>query len=69
MWKASFDRSLDEVGREEGKRDCNIGLADAAAVSRGDALGICPRVRDELVESAYYGFATVWSRYLLRRSV
>jgi hypothetical protein len=52
MRKASFDRSLDEVGREEGKRDCHIDLADAAAVSRRDAFGICPRVHDELIEPA-----------------
>ena len=43
MWKASFDRSFDEVGREEGKRDCHVDLADTAAVSRRDAFGICPR--------------------------
>jgi hypothetical protein len=52
MWKASFDRSFDEVGREEGKRDCHVDLADTAAVSRRDAFGICPRVHDELVEPA-----------------
>ena len=52
MRKPSFDRSLDEVGREEGKRDCHIDLTDAAAVARRDAFGICPRVRDELVEPA-----------------
>ena len=52
MRKPSFDRRLDEVGREEGKRDCHVDLADAAAVSRRDAFGICPRVHDELVEPA-----------------
>ena len=52
MWEPSFDCSLDEVGREEGKRDCHIDFADAAAVSRRDAFGICPRVRDKLVEPA-----------------
>src|SRR5260221_9526071 len=33
----SFDRSLDEVGREEGERDCHIYFAGTAAVSRCDA--------------------------------
>ena len=52
MWKASFDRSLDEVGRDEGNQDCHVDLAGAAAVSRRDALRICSRIRDELIEPA-----------------
>jgi len=52
MRKASFDRSLDEIGREEGKRDRHVDLADAAAVSRRDARRVCRRVRDELIEPA-----------------
>src|SRR5215471_21685377 len=52
MRKASFDRSLDKVGREEGKRDCHIDLADAATIARRDVFRICRRVRDELVEPA-----------------
>jgi hypothetical protein len=46
MRKASFDRRLDEVGCEEGKRDCHIDLAGAAAISRRDALRICSRIRE-----------------------
>jgi hypothetical protein len=34
MREPSFDRRLDEVGREEGKRDRHVDLADAAAVRR-----------------------------------
>jgi hypothetical protein len=52
MRKASFDRSVDEIGREEGKRDRHVDLADAAAVSRRDARRACRRVRDELIEPA-----------------
>jgi hypothetical protein len=40
--KASFDRRLDEVGREEGERDRHVDLADAAAVARRDACRISP---------------------------
>jgi hypothetical protein len=32
--EASFDRSLDEVGREEGKRDSHVDLADTLPASR-----------------------------------
>jgi hypothetical protein len=52
MRKTSFDRSLDEVGREEGKRDCHIDLADAAAVSRRDAFRLRSRIGDEFIEPA-----------------
>ena len=52
MREPSFDCGLDQVGREEGERDCHIDFTDAAAVSRRDAFGTCPRVRDELVEPA-----------------
>jgi hypothetical protein len=34
MREPSFDCGLDEVGREEGKRDRHVDLADAAAVRR-----------------------------------
>ena len=52
MWKASFDRRLDEVGREEGERYRHVDLADAAAVTRGDAFRIRRRVGGELIEPA-----------------
>src|SRR6516225_4449792 len=52
MRKPSLDRSLDEVRREEGKRDRHVDLADAAAVSRRDACRIRRGVRDELIEPA-----------------
>src|SRR6516165_9789103 len=43
MRKASFDRSLDKVGREEGKRDCHIDLADAAIQGPPPCGGARPR--------------------------
>jgi hypothetical protein len=52
MRKPSFDRRLDEVGREEGKRDRHVDLADAAALARRDACRICRGVGDELIEPA-----------------
>jgi hypothetical protein len=50
MREPSFDRRLDEVGREEGKRDRHVDLADAAAVSRRDAFRIRSRIGDEFIE-------------------
>ena len=38
MREPPVDRSLDEIGREEGKRECHIHLADAAPLSLGDAF-------------------------------
>jgi hypothetical protein len=46
MRKASFDRRLDEVGREEGEGDCHVDLADAAAVARRDACRIRREIRE-----------------------
>src|SRR5207249_8428506 len=46
MRKASFDRRLDEVGREEGERDRHVDLADAAAVARRGACRIRRGIRD-----------------------
>ena len=50
--ESSFDRSPDEVGCEESERDCHVDLANAVAFPRRDALGICGRFRDELIEPA-----------------
>src|SRR5437899_7800616 len=52
MRKASFDRRLDEVGREEGERHRHVDLADAAALSCRDVFRICRGVGDELIEPA-----------------
>ena len=52
MRKPSFDRRLDEIGREEGERDRHVDLADAAAIARRDAFRIRRRVGDELIEPA-----------------
>ena len=52
MGESSIDRSLDEVGREEGKRDRHVDLANTAAVSGRDAFGIRRWIRDELIEPA-----------------
>jgi hypothetical protein len=46
MRETSFDRSLDQFGREEGKRDCHVDLANAAAVARRDACRIGRGVRN-----------------------
>jgi hypothetical protein len=46
----SFDGSLDEVGREEGKRDRHVHLADATAISCCDGLRIRRRIRDKFIE-------------------
>src|SRR5262245_32773631 len=52
MRKASFNRSLDQIGREESKRDRHVDLANAAAIARRNARRVCRRVRDELTGPA-----------------
>ena len=42
--------ALNEIGREEGKRDCHIHLADAAPLSLGDAVRGCPFLGDKFIE-------------------
>ena len=41
MREPPVDGGLDEIGREEGKRDCHIHLADAAPLALGDAARGC----------------------------
>jgi hypothetical protein len=50
MREPPVDGGLDEVGREEGKRDCHIHLADAAPLSLGDAVRGCRLVGDKFIE-------------------
>src|SRR6202011_5486664 len=41
---------LDEIGREEGKRDCHIHLADAAPLALSDAVRGCGFLGDKFIE-------------------
>jgi hypothetical protein len=40
MREPSRDGRIDKIGRQEGKRDRHVDLADAAPLALGDALGI-----------------------------
>src|SRR5262249_14685810 len=46
----AFDRSLDEIGSEECKRDRHVDLADAAALAFGDVFDVQACVIDKLLE-------------------
>ena len=50
MREPPVDGGLDEIGREEGKRDCHIHLADAAPLSLGDAVRGCRFRGDKFIE-------------------
>ncbi len=50
MREPPVDGGLDEIGREEGKRDCHIHLADAAPLSLGDAVHGCRFRGDKFIE-------------------
>ena len=50
MREPPVDGGLDEIGREEGKRDCHIHLADAAPVSLGDAVRGCRLLGNKFIE-------------------
>ena len=50
MREPPVDGGLDEIGREEGKRDCHSHLADAAPVSLGDAVRGCGLLGDKFIE-------------------
>ena len=50
MRKPSFDRRLDEVGREEGERDRHVDLSNAAALSLRDGFHVCGWVSRKLLE-------------------
>jgi hypothetical protein len=50
MREPPVDGGLDKIGREEGKRDCHIHLADAAPLSLGDAVRSCRLLGDKFIE-------------------
>ena len=50
MREPPVDGGLDEIGREEGKRDCHIHLANAAPLSLGDAVRGCRFRGDKFIE-------------------
>jgi hypothetical protein len=47
--KAPIDGSLNEIGREEGKRDCLVDLSDAAALAACDGFGTGHGIGHEFV--------------------
>src|SRR5215207_9104850 len=63
--EAPFDCGLDEVGREEGKRDRHVDLPCAAALAHCDTLGFDSRVGHDLIEPA----ATLRNRCNQQRAV
>ena len=68
MRKPSFDRRLDEVGREEGKRDRHVDLADAAAECQGIVVEMIPHSpADERGKSLVGSAAYTWRRSAIRR--
>src|SRR6202140_3653084 len=50
MREPAVDGGLDEIGREEGKRDCHIHLADAAPLALSDAFRGCRFLGDKFLE-------------------
>jgi hypothetical protein len=52
MREPPVDGGLDEIGREEGKRDCHIHLADAAPLAPGDAVRGCRLLQQKKRELA-----------------
>ena len=50
MRELPVDGGLDEIGREEGQRDCHIHLADAAPLALGDAFDVRVCILHQLVE-------------------
>ena len=68
MREPSFDRRLDEVGREEGKRDRHVDLADAAAECQGIVVEMIPHSpADERGKSLVGSAAYTWRRSAIRR--
>jgi hypothetical protein len=59
----SIDCCLDEVGREEGERDCHVDLPRSAALTLGDAFCIRSGIGDEFVEPAVAIDATRSARF------
>src|ERR1700692_1096128 len=50
MRELPVDGGLDEIGREEGQRDCHIHLADAAPLALSDAFRGCRFLGDKFIE-------------------
>ena len=50
MGQFTLDRRLNEVGREEGKRDHHVDLPCGASLTLGDAVGIRSGIGDQLIE-------------------
>jgi hypothetical protein len=48
MRQPAIDGRLDEIGRQEGQRDCRVDLSRAALFPLGDAVRTCCWVSDEL---------------------
>ena len=50
MREPPVDGGPDEIGREKGKRDCHIHLADAAPLPLGDSFRGCRFLGDKFIE-------------------
>ena len=50
MREPARDSCFDEIGREEGKRDRHVHLADAAALTLRNGFRVCCRIRGKLGE-------------------
>jgi len=50
--KPAVDRGLDEIGGEEGERECPVHFADAALLALGNAFRARCWIGDELIEPA-----------------
>ena len=50
MREPARDSCFDEIGREEGKRDRHVHLADAAALTLRNGFRVCCRIRGKLSE-------------------
>lgn len=59
MWEASFDRGLDEVGRETGKRNGYIDLADAAPFPRRGAFRVSENFRLDVKTRLKFDYETL----------
>jgi hypothetical protein len=52
MRQSPRDRRFHEIGRQEGKRDRHVDLANATPLALGDAFRICVRIGKKFVEPA-----------------
>src|SRR6202051_4221782 len=62
MREPPVDGGRDEIGREEGKRDCHIHLADAAPLALSDAFRGCRFLGDKFITDR----PGVWRRHSIR---